>query len=244
MPANKKAPRRPGTAAQKTVPAEQPPAVRLVAANAVGVTTGERNGERVARAALAHAPTFLGIVEADDISPWRGGHPFDLRRYGVIHKAPGSPFDGCLLAYDRDRAQLMGAPRWVLGVMPFIDSRRVAMEARYILAATFRLDAGTPWQRRRTVGVLHIPPPRFELLQRPMANKVGRMRLDWWMGDLNAHPDQVHGWWPQASVRRQQVLYVCGKGAGAQLSAATRLDLAGSDHPGALVTADSALTEA
>lgn len=135
----------------------------LVVANAVGVTRGEPNAERLLHhcATLTPEVGIVGMVESDDVAQRDGLVGPDLpESWQVWHRGPSRSQDGVLLAYDRDRVALEDGrpPRWHLGTRSALPGLpRGEFVDRWWLVADLVLDYDTPLERFRRVVVGHLP---------------------------------------------------------------------------------------
>jgi hypothetical protein len=213
--------------------------MHAVSANAVGVTTGERNGERILRESVALTPNvaLVGMTEADDVSLIDGAHlPPDWR---VIHRGADMAKDGVLLAYDETRVKVFGEPQWNLGApkdLPGVAPAR--MQDRWFLTVWLMLDYGTPKKRRRKVTVGHFPPPDApSIYWHRMAANARQINPDLLFADFNAHRARLAAAFPRRVIRvpRRDVVGVIA-GTRHQIGLRARsVVIPGSDHFGTLV---------
>lgn len=207
---------------------------RLVVGNAVGVTTGERNGERVLREAVEADPfvVMVALVEADDVSRLDG--PVLPPEWRVLHRGQHEDRDGCLLAYDRRRV-MQESVHWSLGVTNDLPGLpRGAFRPRWLLTARLVIDHRTPDERRRKVLVGHLPlrsngkAYRDEMFQRIRWAQADINAADW-----NSSVEELRQRFPSHDIRvpKGDVMGVVATRA-AHVSRSRRVNLPGSDHHG------------
>lgn len=211
-----------------------------LAANAVGVTTGETNGERILRAAAAPAldAVIIGIVEGDDVSRLNGP-VLDPDEWRIIHRGRDVARDGVLLALRRDRARLLDDPVWTLTAPEQYRGHPPSGTVdRYALTAPVLLDGGTRSERVRRVTVLHFVPPRSpDVYWTRQATAVRQINPDLLLIDGNASAARLRQAFPMRKVRVPSGDVMGAVGAhGMPMSAtARRVRLSGSDHVNAMV---------
>jgi hypothetical protein len=210
-----------------------PETMHLCIANAVGVTTGERNGERVARAAAAiPGVDVIVVVEADDIEARDDTPVLSRDRWRVFHRGGHPDKDGTLLAFRRSTVEVVGDPSWTLCTPDHLGDRRFDINPRWALTVPVRFyGIGST----RTVTGVHFPPPRAKPLL-PLAYQAMRdLNPDVFAGDLNLTRATVQTHFPTRDVRGREVMHAVAK-KHMHLGRARAVELAGSDHPGVLVS--------
>lgn len=198
--------------------------------NAVGVETGEKNGERVMQQAARFGQVLLGC-EADNIDTRDRTNP--VPGYRVFHKAQDLSKDGAIVAYDGSCGiKQSGGAQWDM----MSKGQPGKMNSRYLLSVPIILPNGAHVQW----GAFHAAPSRYPLIRAEGMRAVKHAHVDLFGGDLNLVGHSVRGRFQGRAVRSAELLHVVAKkdkDQGYRLKASPRtVVLRGSDHPGLVVT--------
>ena len=212
--------------------------IRLCIANAVGVTTGEKNGERVLKAAAAlPSVDIIAVSEADDIDTNDDTPVLPRAEWVVFHKRHDDDKDGTLLAFRRKTVTIAGLPSWTLSTPDHLGDQQFDINPRWALTVPVRFGQGDA--PVRTVTGVHFPPPRDSGLMDTAFLAMHKLDPDLFAGDLNLHYADVAQHFPNRDVRGVELLHAVAK-RHMRLGGAKRVELAGSDHPGVLVVMPAA----